>query len=75
MVVSKVGLGGIGLVVGDAVLAVVVQDQVDGDIVRRLKDAAGHIALTQTSDSTPTIGGPFRGILTTPRGGGERILE
>jgi hypothetical protein len=56
-----IGLGGIGLVISDAVLAVVILYQVSGDIVRRLKHAAGHGA-HQGLDSIPVPLGPRRGI-------------
>jgi hypothetical protein len=55
MVVSRSALGGVGLVVGDAVLPVVVQNQVHGDVVGRLKRAAGHGTHSHKDpDSSPT---------------------
>jgi hypothetical protein len=42
-----ISLGGVGLVIGDAVVPVLIQDPVDGDIVRRLKHAAGHSTHSQ----------------------------
>jgi hypothetical protein len=56
-----VGLGGIGLVKGDAEPTMVVQDQVDGDIVEGLGQATAHGALL-TLNSTPAHLSPCRGI-------------
>ena len=47
-----IGLGGVGLIVGDAELAVVVQDQVDGDVVGICRCRARHG--TQPTDPNPT---------------------
>jgi ATP dependent DNA ligase domain len=37
-----IGLGGVGFDIGDAELAMVVEDQIHGDIIGRLGQAAGH---------------------------------
>jgi ATP dependent DNA ligase domain len=47
--------------------SIVVQDQIDGDIVRGLKHAAGH--------GTHSHEDPFRGIVTTPLAGGRRLFD
>jgi hypothetical protein len=53
-----ISLGGVGLVVGEAVLPVVIQYDINGEIPRRLRHAAGHGTHSHTnSDSTPTIWG------------------
>jgi ATP dependent DNA ligase domain len=49
-----IGLGGVGLDIGDAELAMVVKDQVRGDIVRRRGQPAGHGTHSHKGlDSTP----------------------
>jgi hypothetical protein len=68
-----VGLGGIGLVKGDAELTMVVQDQVDGDIVEGLGLVKAHSAQL-TLNSTLAHLSPCRGIVTSLRRAWQAIL-
>jgi hypothetical protein len=69
-----IGLGGVGLVIGEAVPAVVVQDQVNGDILRRLGHAAGHVRTHTNKRFNSDHRWPFRGILTIAGVGGEWVF-
>jgi hypothetical protein len=54
-----IGLGGVSLIVGDAELSVVVQNQVHGDVVRILRCRAGHgTQLAGTGTQRPPILAP-----------------
>jgi hypothetical protein len=46
-------LGGVGLDIGDAELAMVVEDQVNGDIAGRLGQPAGHISARSARATGP----------------------
>jgi hypothetical protein len=53
----------------------VVKDQIHGDIVRRLGQAAGQGTHSRKDWVHSGQLEPFRGIVTTPRGGGERLFD
>jgi hypothetical protein len=63
-----ISLGGISLVIGEAVLPVVVQNQVDGDILRRLRHAAGMVCTHTNTGFNSGQPGPFRGIVDDSTG-------
>jgi hypothetical protein len=57
-----IGLGRVGLVVGDAELAAVVQDQVDGDVVGISRCKARHGRNSQTRTQLPPLPVRFAAI-------------